>query len=294
VHSTSAADASGAAADLKLVNKGANAGLALLFNMIGEDDRKPQASDIQSDDCDLQNAGYRIVSHKGEDGNPEDFLQVAVKLYKPVTRWYACDVSLLIDSNGDGNAEQELLGANATSIPGVSVDVFASVLIDATKARDIRQRYEAAMAASGGDAEKVKAAQQLLNFGPSLLDQQDYAIFDNSTVSVMEVPVSKLALTREGNLAFKLVVTHNEQSAIQMDDYLKSGREMRISVRKQDQSFVDLPEAITVQGNAEKAVQLTKGGGRDKLLALFPTNMFSVSNLRTDTQSKVVKENYAR
>lgn len=294
VHSTSAADSSGAAADLKLVNKGVNAGVALLFNMIGQDDRKPQASDIQSDDCDLQSAGYRIVTHKGDDGNQEDFLQVAIKLYKPVTRWYACDVSMLIDSNGDGNAEQELLGANATSIPGVSVDVFASVLIDATKARDIRQKYESAMASSGGDPDKVKAAQQLLNFGPSLLDQQNYAIFDNSTVSVMEAPVSKLALTREGNLAFKLVVTHNEQSANQMDDYMKSGKEMKISVRKQDQSYVDLPAAITVDGNSEKAVQLTKGDGREKLLALFPTNMFSVSNLKTDSQSKAVKESYGQ
>lgn len=294
VQSASEEDASGAAAELKIENRNANSGQVLLFNLIGEDERKPRASNITSTSCDLQNAGYRIISREGENGEQEEFLQIGIKLYKPMTTWLQCDVSLMIDADGDGQAEQELLGANTRSIPGATAEMYATVLIDATKARDIRSRFEAAKAAAGNDQEKLKQAYQILNYGPTLLEMQNYRAVNNSSVSVMEISTKNLALTAEGHLAFKIIVTHNEANSVQTDDRLQTTQatDMRISLRKQDQSFVDLPDTIEVSGQGSGEIPLTKGDGREKLLVLFPANRFSESDLHNDSQSVILSPTY--
>jgi minor extracellular serine protease Vpr len=299
INSTSEVDSAGASAQLTISSGNANKGQALLFNLIGTDERKPQAAAFQSSDCDLQSAGYRIVNHADDKGVKRDFLQVAVKLYKPMTTWFSCDVSLLIDTNHDGVPEQELLGSTMTSIPGMTSEEFVTTLIDATKARDIRKNYEAAMAAAGGDAKKIAAAKALNDYTESLLEMQKYQVYNNSSVSVLEISTENLALTTDGALSFKLVVTHNEQSPVQFDDYLKStvAHDMRISLKKEDQAFVDLPESVEFASGASassQVVQLTKGNGKEKLLVLFPTNLFSLSDLHNDTQSKVLKPSYLK
>jgi hypothetical protein len=68
---------------------------------------------------------------------------------------------------------------------------------------------------------------------------------------------------------------------------------MRISLRKEDQSFVNLPQTLTLAANSVKTVELTKGEGQEKLLVLMPDNKFSLSNLHEDSQSLILSPVYS-
>ena len=295
IHSTSKLDSEGALAELIMANKNANIGEALLFNMIGkEDDRKPKAESFMNSDCDLQSAGYKIVTRKNEKGENEDLLQVAIKLYKPMTTWHSCDVSLLIDSDGDGVPEQELLGSALTSIPGQKEADFATTLLDATKARALRKAYEKSLADAKDDAVKLAALKDTEDYSTAFIDQRGIALFNNSSVIVLEVVANKLSLTKDGAISFKVLVSHNEQSSVESDDYLQStvDTDMRISLVKSDQAYIDLPESIMLGGVVSKSIELTKGAGPEDLMLLLPTNRFSQSNLHKDTQSQILKPIY--
>jgi hypothetical protein len=281
----SESDAAGASASVKIKNSGRNAGEVLLFNLIGQDERKPAALSFMNSDCDMQSAGYRLNG---------DVLQIAVKLYKPMTTWNSCDVSVMIDTNGDGVAEQELLGSNLQSLPGAGSDEYASTLLDAAKARAIRLAFEKAIEEAKNDPEKMAELKQAEDYSEAVLDQRGLVAYNNSSVVILEVSASKLGLTREGALAFKVIVTHNEQGSVESDDLLKSnvGSDSRISLRKEDQSFLNLSD-FKLAGGAEREVFLTKGEGNEKLLVLFPENKMSLSNLHEDSQSQVLSPVFA-
>ncbi len=291
VQATSPQDAAGAAASVQLNNANGNVGQALLFNMLGKDDRKPAADSYMTADCDLQLAGYRIVSKKNATNEDEDILQVAIKTYKPMTTWNTCDISLLIDTNGDGIPEQELLGASLKSIPGQKSELFASTLLNATKARELRKAYEAKIQLVKNDPKALQKAKDEEQYDEALVDVRPLQVFNNSSIVVVEAAVSKLAKNAVGNLAFKLVVSHNEASSVQLDDYLGTGVRV-ISLNKAEQSFVGLPEMISLKGAETKSVELTKGLGAENLLVLTPQNKFSFSDLVMDAQAQVVKPSF--
>lgn len=286
VNSSSELDSAGALAELTLNAKNANVGEALLFNLIGTDQRKPKAESYMTSDCDLQAAGYKLT---------KDNLQVAVKLFKPMTTWHACDISLLIDVNQDGIADQELLGANLRSIPGQTSSEFATTLIDAVIAREIRKFYEQALANAKNDPELLAQLKGAEDYTNALLDQAGLKLFNNSSVVVLDIPVKKLALTVDGALAFKLLVTHNEQSSVEFDDYLSSTvkTDMRISLRPEDQSYLDLPDSVSLTKAESKKLHLTKGEGKEKLLVLYPNNKFSLSDLHEDSQMQILSPVYS-
>jgi minor extracellular serine protease Vpr len=288
VNATSDRDASGASAELELENLNSNGGEALLFNLIGGDDRKPYAPSFMTSDCDLQSAGYRLV--KAADGS--DNLQVAVKLFKPVTTWHACDISLMIDIDGDGVAEQELLGSNVRSIPGLTGDQFVTTLLDAVKTREIRKTFEAAVLAAGNDKDKLAELSE--DYKGAIVDQKAMKVYNNSTVAVLQIPASKLAMTRDGAISFKIVVTHNEQGSVEFDDHLLATvkADKRISLRAEDQSYVGLSDINSLLGLSSQKVNLVKGDGREDLLVLMPFNRFSQSNLHEDSQSQVLKAKF--
>ncbi|MGZ6418704.1 MAG: S8 family serine peptidase, partial [Pseudobdellovibrio sp.] len=292
IESTSALDSDGAAAELTLENKNSNAGEAQLFNLIGQDDRKPVAPNFMTSDCDLQTAGYRIKKSTVE-GQP-DVLQIAVKLYKPMTTWNACDVSLMIDANGDGQYEQELLGSNLASIPGQTSTDFATTLLDASKARSLRKNFEVAIAAAQGDPKKLAALKTAEDYSDAIIDQRALKVYNNSSVVILEVAMDKLAATAQKTLAFKLIVTDNEQSASEFDDTLTDNNKTNfsISLKPEDQSYVDLPDSISLQGSATTKVELTKGQGPESLMLLMPTNRFSQSDVYSDSQLEILKPVY--
>lgn len=288
---SSAHDAEDSAVELTLKNESANAGEALLFNLLAKDERKPLASSFMNADCDLQAVGYRIVEKETEQG-VEQFVEFGVKVYKPMTTWNACDVSILVDSDKDGVVEQEILGANTKSIPGETAEIFASTLIDATKAREIRKAFEAKVDAVKSDAAALQALKDQEKYTEALIDRNDLTVYNNSTVVVVKARISQLKLDSKNQLNFKVVVTHNEQASVQMDDNLANEKSFSVSMEALDQAFLGLSETQAVNAGAVSTIELTKGRGAQSLLVLLPQNKVSFSDALNDLQALILKPEF--
>ena len=118
IHANSHDDAYRAVVDVELANEGAIAGEVMLFNLLAHDKRMEHVRRIPLIDdktCDLQSAGYRIIEQTIDD-QPELVLQFAAKLYHPRTNWNYCALSVQFDADGDGVADQELVGDTLSSI----------------------------------------------------------------------------------------------------------------------------------------------------------------------------------
>lgn len=294
VQATSKRDASGSIVNLTLKNENQNSGKVLLFNTIALDDRKPSADSYMTAECDLQSVGYKLIQKDNAQGIKEDVLQFAIKTFKPMTTWQSCDVSILIDSNQDGLPEQELLGSSLASIPGQKINSFASTLIDATKAREIRKAFEAELELVKNDPIKLAELKDKEDYEASFIDVRPMDVYNNSTVLVLEMAVSALAKNKQGLLAYKVLLTHNEQSSVEFDDYLKSSskKSLLLSLKAEDQSFVNLPDTLQLGALEVKNVEFVKGVADGSLLVLLPQNKFTFSDLLTDTQTQVLKPKF--
>lgn len=282
----SVGDAEGASADLEVKNAAGAKGSLLLFNLLGTDGRKQAGvkNPFVSNACDLESVGYRIITRQ-----KEKILQVALKMYQPVTSWSQCELSVLIDTNKDGEAEQEIAGMSLGTIPGsgTAKPGFGSYLLNATKARDLRRQFEAAVAS--GDT-KVKE-----DYSSALLAAQPMTTYDVSTVAVLEAPISELAVRENGVLGIKVLTSHYESAPSEVDDMLGGLKAhwLTVSTNENDQAFKDLPESTEVAAGASSViVDLTKGAGSESLLVLAPQNSRSLSNTIKDSQSKILKPVY--
>lgn len=283
VRSTSDLDSQGASVDLTLQNKGVNSGDVYLFNLLGEGARKedPVNDAFLERGCDLQEAGYRVIQKEGE-----AVLQFAVKLYEPLTTWDNCEVSILIDSDKDGVADQELVGAKQDHLQGLTEDAFASILLDAPKAREIRKKFELDTVA------KVKDITE--NYTPAVVALSEMAAPNSSTIAIIEAPVSKLKLVGTGDLSIRLATSFQELSSVEPDDYLVKDPKvwLPVSVKTEGASYVQLPEKLTLAAGETKTISFAKGAGGESLLVLSPMNAPVVGGLRKDFQSSILKPNF--
>lgn len=280
VSSTSSADSAGAVAQVALSNTGVNAGDAYLFNLIAKDARKNDTThDVyRSKACDLSEASYRVITRDGV-----EILQVAAKLFEPMTTWDNCEISVLIDSNTDGIADQELVGTKQDHLKGLNKKEYASILLDANKAREIRKQFEIDTTnGKDGIAE---------DYTPAVDGLEAFTALDHSTIAIVESPVSALKLAGSTELRVKIAASYQEISAIEADDYLNN-KWFSLNVAKNGQGYVDLPEKISLAAGEKSNVEITKGAGSDSLIALFPNNKTVVGGLDHDDQSQVAKPSY--
>ncbi|MGE0763101.1 MAG: S8 family serine peptidase [Bdellovibrionales bacterium] len=286
VFASSQNDAADAHAELTLVNRGTQAGLALPFNLIGTDRRKPQpdvTDSFRSRSCDLESAGYRIV-RKEVDGELQDMLQFAVKIFEPVTTWHYCEISVQIDSNNDQLADQELVGINGANLAGLGGLGFSSLLLDAVKARSIRLTFE---------KELGSGKEEQLNYAESVQDLQPMRVFENSTLAVVETPLKLVGLRPGGELAVKIAALYSDTEGLAPDDFLggqlKSWK--RLNAQASSNGFYNLPETIQLAAGATETVALNRGAGQENLVVYFPTNR-SARSVKSDPQAQEVKATY--
>jgi subtilisin family serine protease len=289
VSANSGIDAVGALTTLTLKNESQFAATALVFNLLGRDSKKPdsESDPSVSKACDLQAAGYKLVDKQSNDAAFTE-LQIAVKMYQPLTTWNECDVSLLIDANGDGVTDQELVTMPAENLKGLFLPAgykIVSVLLDAKKASEIRKKYEQDLAAA--EAENKPAPTE--NYQPAILDVQPQEVYNNSSVHVLKTNVALLKTNSNNELLFKLAVQNLGSAVIQTDDYLGEATDwQKLLVFKGAQSFVSLPDSLTVAPNSELKTEFAKGEGTKKLLLLSPTNRSSFYNDKTDSQIQLI------
>lgn len=279
-------DKIGAEVRLTLTNKGQNSGDALIFNLLGTDERKvltPPFNASKSTTCDLEAAGIRVVE-KTVEGVEKKVLQVGVKLYDSLTLWQPCDISLQIDSDFDGVADLELVGIKASYLSGVTADIFASLLLDAGAARAIRRDFEAA-------PKTVKE-----DYIPALLDAGEMKFYDHASVAVIEADITKLTTDKKGNVGIKLSVSNLESDDLTSDDFLGTheNKWQKINIAQNAFAFYGMPEAVTVNAYDLENVSLTRGNGEARLLVLYPSNAGPANDLSKGSQSQILVEKFQK
>lgn len=281
-------DGAHAAVDLQISNRGTQGGYALPFNLIGRDQRKPDATvtdSYRSRSCDLEVAGYRIIKKK-LDADVEDVMQVVVKLYEPLTTWHACEVSVQFDSNNDQVADQELVGISASNLAGLGSLDFGSFLLDAVKAREIRLAYEDALG-KGNEAD--------LSYIPAVQDAQAMINFNHSTVAIVQTPLRLIKRRAGGELAIKIATLYADEDGLAPDDFLQNqlNRWYKVDPNEQAQGYYNLPEVIELAPKKQLSVSFTKGLGKHPLVVFMPNNP-SGRTLLTDNQTKIVAPEFAQ
>ena len=283
VHSTSEADAAGSAGEVTLQNKGVNPGSAYLFNLLGKDGRKKDSKPdlIHNLNCDLQSAGYRIVQKDGQ-----RILQVALKLYEGMTTWNTCEVNVQIDADGDGITDQEIAGLPQSSLPGLTGDNFISLLLDGTKARQMRKKYETDFATNPDKAKE--------DYSQAVMDIRKMGVFDGSTLAIIEADVSQLEVSDTQELNIKVSTTLQDSGAVEYDDYLGKDdtKWEKISLSDMGQSYSQLPEQIDLKGHDTVTVPFVKGYDSRDLILYAPQNKSVRDVLLEDTQSQIVPAAY--
>ena len=202
---------------LDIANPSAVKGEILPFYLLGTDPEKPSAgplAGIRSRACDLESAGFRFLE-KQAGLTQKSFLQLGVKLYDLVTDWEACDLSVQIDTDNDGEADLEWVGIKEGSLPGldrVAPPGFYSVLLDAKKAKTIRSLFERTQRDSQGQSPMEQ------DYADAILHVGEYKPFHQSSVTVLEIPMDVLKL--QGDLKLKLAVLNGNENSIMPDDFL--------------------------------------------------------------------------
>ncbi len=267
---------------LMLTNSSPLKGLALPFNLLGEDARKAQAplnEQWKNRSCDLQSAGYRILTKPDDKGVPTEYLQLGFKLHTPLTTWMMCDVSALIDADGDGVAEQELAGTHGGNLEGLGLGQFVSVLLDAKKARDIRLEYEKALGTGKADAK--------VDYKPAIVDLGEMAPFPHSTLAVIETPLANIAKGADGLIHMKLASQGGGGDFVEADDFLGRwdlGEWKSVPPTAVQQSYFELPEAVELNGNAQAPLAYKRGAGTEKLVIYYPNNELLVNGNENQAQ----------
>ncbi len=271
-------DKNGSEVKLTLTNAAKSSGDALIFNLLGTDEKKSvvNPNNLSSSTlCDLEAAGIRIID-KTDKGQTTKVLQIGVKLYDAMTFWQPCDVSLQIDSNNDGVADQELLAIKANYVSGITADVFASILLDAQLARNLRLAFE------------MDPANTKESYLPALLDARDMKFYNHSNVAVVEADLAKITKGKNGKVGIKLSVTHLEADS-KGDDFLANHGEkwQTLNLSENSLAFYDMPEVVIVGANDLEHVSMRRGLGNMRALILYPHN--APVGLK-DQQSQILTE----
>lgn len=281
IHGNNTMDSREALAELEIQNHSQTRGEALLFNLLAKDHRKGGIGELQrfSDICDLEAVGYRVMQAEYE-GEKIQLLQIAAKLYSPLTTWHHCEISVQIDGNGDGVTDQELLGTDLSTLSGVfAPGVFASVLTDAHAMRAIRMDYD-----QGG----------IGDYRAAILDVQQLRLYEHGTLAVLSVRMDRLATTGPGLMKIKVASLVASSVIRTADDFLldHESRWETVDPYPRMSPFYDLPNVITVEGGQKKSVYFTKGERDGALIAFFPQNAVSRSVLLQDHQSQILENRF--
>lgn len=296
VRAESAADAPGAAGSVQLTNRARNAGTVLPFNLLAADARKPLPKDPHPYEvCDMQAVGYRLIN-KDIEGVSTPVLQFAVKLYQPMTTFNFCELSVLLDGDGDGVEDQELAMVSLKNVEGLSTPQternFASVLLDVKRMKTLRK--EAEDKAKLPRVPDAKKPEDKLSYLSAVLDQLPLTPMDQTTLNLVEVRVDRLARTATGELSVKIATLQGDSSSDESDDFVgNTGKQwMKISLMPESQSFVGLPEKITLTGGESRLLPLKKGEGTSSLMVLLPENPSVDSDVIPDHQMLLLDPSY--
>lgn len=240
---------------LPLVNKGPIAGEVLAFASLGRDEVGTNRNGL----CDLSSAGYRIVRRQDASG-AKDLLQFGFSLASPLSTWHFCELSVLVDENGDGVAEQEIAGTFDSDLrpENAAGDPFGTFLVDSPKMRSIRARIEQGQAAA-------------TDYPQAVLDQQPYVRFPHSSVAYISADLAKLRRTANGKLRVKVAVLAASAGAVS-DDHLGDAGGQWIELDPAAIPFTKIDEAVSMPASSSSTLNFTSSGRSSNLVVYLPQN----------------------
>ena len=288
VQATSEEDSYQATIEVELKNPSTNTGKALLFNLLGLDTRQGSVRNNPSrgeNICDLQSAGYRISEQNGDE---PALIQFAAKLYYPLTTWHACRLSVQIDGDNDGIADQELIAGPVWSFITriISEGMHLSILTNAHKMRELRLEYERNPVPWSGE-----------NYVSAIVSYQPLTPYNHATLIVATAKLEDVVKDAEGDFRVKLAVLRHDRgvSDSDMDDFLADHADnwQTITPTIDGSGFWQIPDHIAVPKHGRVNLSLIKGGDPEaRLVAYFPHNASTFSHLRTDHQSRIIPLSY--
>jgi subtilisin family serine protease len=245
---------------LALTNRGPVAGDVLAFNILSRD----EVGGSRYGACDLSSAGYRIV--RRTDGTATtDLLQFGFSLASPLSTWHFCELSVLVDTDGDGVAEQEIAGSydsdlRAPAAPGSpSRDPFASFLVDAPAMRAVRTKIEQGLA-------------KPTDYPATVLDEQPFVRFAFSTIAYISADLSKVTRTASGKIRVKVGVLPASEGAI-ADDFLGSGNDGQwFEIDPNAVPYTAINEKVSAAPTSSASLDFKSAGGTTGLVVYLPQN----------------------
>ncbi|MBI2601641.1 MAG: S8 family serine peptidase [Deltaproteobacteria bacterium] len=279
VHASGPEDALGVVSEVTLKNNGPTKGHALLFNLFAEDEQQDPVGPAKrlTDICDLESSGYRIVEKTTKDGT-EKHLQIAAKLFSPLTSWLHCELSVQIDGDGDGETDQELIGGSLSSlVPYASPLALVTVLTDADAMRRIRREYESGLGTA--------------NYAGAILGVDEMTTYAHGSLMVLSFPIAKLQKARFGLLRLKLASLVANDLVGGRDDFLATQKKQWHSVDPFETAnpYYGMPEKVELKPFENVKLSLTHGENDGRLIAYFPFNKSSRTVVKDD-QSQVAEE----
>ncbi|SMF78357.1 S8 family serine peptidase [Pseudobacteriovorax antillogorgiicola] len=276
---SSSVDYVDAPAHTKVSNDGNAPGEALIFNLLAQDERA--ARNLKSSDrtfCDLQSVGYRVVDDWTSPLGGR-YLDIAFKLYNPVTDWIFCQPTALIDMDGDELADFEVFGSDVQSysLQIASEDNTNSILVDAERMRDIRRNYDLNFFPG-----------QELDFGDAILDLQAYQTYNFSTVAMLRINLEAFDNQwQEMKLMPGVLSSWRGRAG---DDFVSKWQSVYIDPA--ESSFFNFDPQFTVRAGDFEDLDLVKGIGQEPLILFYPQNAANFSVQQNDMQSQVLKPRY--
>jgi minor extracellular serine protease Vpr len=272
---SSSLELEGSASKLEFTNRSMHAGEAWLFNLLGQDSRKPAgASEFFSRECDLKAVGYRLNGSN---------LEIAVKMFSRVSTWNLCEVSVLFDNNQDQKPELELALTVQERVPGLTGLEMVSTLLDFPKARALREEAEKKSATS---EERIE-----LDLSKAILAQQSGQAEALKSAVILKVDLSILQSQIGREPKIQVVTSSQEGKNTESDDFLKTEKYWQVlSLDANAQSWKGL-QNITLQGGEIRILELEKGASPSALFVLMPQNSLDSMGL-DDQQLEIIKPSF--
>lgn len=267
---------------MQVSNPGKVAGDALLFSLLGRDDRKSGLSTnpFRNGICDLAAVGYRVRVEKDDEGKEHEFLEVAAKTYDAITNWHLCELSVQFDTDKDGKADFELIGAplqRITNNAAQAVDLH-SILTDAKQMYAIRGQLEANWPTS-----------RTADYSPAVVDLQDLAAPGFSSVVVLKVDLAKLGVDAKAGQEVPVKVAlqiATEAAAPEQDDFLGDHQKTWGSISLPG-NLQDTPAKTTVAPGTSATIT-AKLPKAEKLMLLLPQNSLNNESTASDRQVVII------
>lgn len=256
--------------DVILSNHGTHAGKAYLFNLLSYDARYRDFSEKYSFDnaCALESVGYRLIWR-----GPSKYIQFAAKLWNPLTSWHHCELSIQLDNDGQGRANQEIVGGALDFLsPNGPDQTLSAVLINTNKMKALRDQYR-----TSGDNDYSLAISATGEVLPVDLD----------TLLVVSFPLDSIHKDASKSLRIKVAgILTNDPGGME-DDHLQTiddNRWLAVNPDLWGSPQFQIPEAITIAPGAKARLSFYQWGQDSQLIGYFPANR-STDEQRRNFQS---------